>query len=155
MASKGKKKQIVNVVVCEETWEEVSADSTRIIKKKSRHAWISFKPLNKNNLNERCNLAARHRWNIEAGILVEKHHGYHYEHLFAYDWQAMKGYHYLMRIGHMINILVLYSERLAKTIRNLTMTGFIGFVFNTLRGSWLDSSRIKKYLEAPFQLRLI
>jgi hypothetical protein len=151
----GRKRQMVNLVVCEERWSEVAKDSAQIISKASRHAWISGKPLNKNNLHDRCNLAARHRWNIESGILVEKRHGYHYEHLFSHNWNAMKGYHYLMRIGHLINILALYSERLAKTIRHLTMTGFIRFVRNTISGPWLDPLWVKTRLESPFQLRLI
>lgn len=149
------KRQIVNLVVCEESWEEVAKDSTQIVSKRSRHAWISGKPLNKWNLHERCNLAARHRWNIESGILVEKRHGYRYEHLFSYEWNAMKGYHYLMRIGHLINILALYSERLSKMIRGLTMTGFIRFLRGTLSGPWLNPSWLKRSLESPFQLRLI
>jgi len=97
------KKQIIHVVVCEEEWEEMAKDSVEIETKKSRHAWISNKPLGKWNVHKRCNLGARHRWNIESSILVEKHHGYHYEHLFSYNWNAMKGYHYLMRLGHLIN----------------------------------------------------
>ncbi len=41
----------------------------------------------------------------EAGILVEKHQGYQYEHCFSYDWKVMCGYHYLMRLGHALNVL--------------------------------------------------
>lgn len=151
----GRKRQIINLVVCEERWKEVSKDSSQIVSKMSRHAWISGEPLNRWNLHERCNLAARHRWNIESGILIEKRHGYHYEHLFSYNWNAMRGYHYLMRIGHFINVLALYSERLSKTIRDLTMSGFIRFVRSTISGPWLDHLWVKKRLEAPFQLRLI
>ena len=120
-----KKKQVLHLVVCEESWEEVAKDSAEIITKASRHAWISSKPLNKRNLHERCNLGARYRWGIESGILVEKRQGYQYEHAFSYDWNAMKGYHYLMRIGHMINVLAQYSERLVKTVRELGVRGFI------------------------------
>lgn len=54
------------------------------------------------NVHERCNLGARHRWGIETGFLVEKHHGYSYEHCFAYHWNAMKGYHALMRLAHLL-----------------------------------------------------
>jgi len=133
------KSQLVHVVVCEENWEEVARDSAEIVTKRSRHAWISSKPLGKWNLNERCNLGARHRWNIESGILVEKCHGYHYEHMFSYDWNAMKGYHYLMRLGHLINVLALYSERLAKTVRELGVVSFIRFVRNTISGPMAES----------------
>jgi hypothetical protein len=84
-----RKKQIVHVVVCEENWEEIGRDS-EVVTKQSRHAWISGKPLDKWNVHERCNLGARHRWGIESIILVEKRHGYQYESVFSYDWNAMK-----------------------------------------------------------------
>ena len=71
-----KKTHLVHVVVCKETWKEVDKKSNEIVPKKSKHAWISNKPLNKRNIHERCNLAARHRWNIESEILIQKHHGY-------------------------------------------------------------------------------
>ena len=150
-----RKKQIVHVVVCEENWEEVAKDSAEIVTKKSRHAWISSKPLCKWNVHERCNLGARHRWGIETGILVEKRHGYQYEHMFSYNWNAMKGYHYLMRLGHLINILSHNSERLVKMVRELGVRGFIRFVRDTISGPWLDPLWVQKRLAAPFQLRLI
>jgi hypothetical protein len=150
-----RKRQLVHVVVCEENWEEVGRDSAEIVAKRSRHAWISSRPLDKGNLHQRCNLGARHRWNIESGILVEKCHGYHYEHLFSYDWNAMKGYHYLMRLGHLINVLALYSERLAKTVRELGVVSFIRFVRTTISGPWLNPIWVRRRLAAPFQLRLL
>jgi len=150
-----RKKQIVHVVVCEESWQEVAKDSAEVVTNKSRHAWISSKPLCRQNLHERCNLGARHRWGIESGILVEKRHGYHYEHVFSYNWNAMKGYHYLMRLGHLINILAIYSDRLVKMVRELGVRGFIRFVRETISGPWLDPLWVRQRLAAPFQLRLI
>jgi len=149
-----RKKQIVHMVVCKENWEEIGRDS-EVVTKKSRHVWISGKSLDKWNVHERCNLGARHRWGIESGILVEKRHGYHYESVFSYDWNAMKGYHYLMRIGHLINVLAQYSERLVKIIRELGMRGFIRFIRETIGGPWLDPLLVRERLAAPFQLRLI
>jgi len=150
-----RKKQIAHVVVCQESWQEVARDCAEVVTKRSRHAWISSKPLCRQNLHERCNLGARHRWGIESGILVEKRHGYHYEHSFSYNWNAMKGYHYLMRLGHLINVLALYSERLVKMVRELGVCGFIRFVRETISGPWLDPLWVKRRLAAPFQLRLI
>jgi hypothetical protein len=112
-------------------------------------------PLCRQNLHERCNLSGRHRWDIESGILVEKRHGYQYEHIFSYDWNAMMGYHYLMRLGHLINILAIYSERLLKMVRELGVRGFIRFIRETISGPWLDPLLIQKRLAAPFQLRLV
>jgi hypothetical protein len=149
------KKQIVHVVVCEETWEEVARDSAEIVTKTSRHAWTSSKPLKRSTVHERCNLAARHRWGIESGILVEKCHGYQYEHIFSYNWNAMKGYHYLMRLGHLINILAQYSERLVKIVRDLGVRGFIRFVRETISGPWLTPETIQDCLAGAFQLRLL
>ncbi|MBW2021196.1 MAG: transposase family protein [Deltaproteobacteria bacterium] len=150
-----RKKQILHMVICNETWEEIARDSAEIVTKKSRHVWISDKPLFRNNLHERCNLGARHRWGIESGILVEKRHGYHYEHIFSYNWNAMKGYHYLMRLGHSINVLAVYSERLVKIVGELGVRGFIRFIRSTISGPWLDPLEVQKRLAASFQLRLI
>ena len=150
-----RKKLMVHVVVCEENWEEIAKDCAEVVTKKSRHAWISSMPLCRQNLHERCNLNGRHRWDIESGILVEKRHGYQYEHIFSYDWNAMMGYHYLMRLGHLINILAIYSERLLKMVRELGVRGFIRFIRETISGPWLDPLLIQRRLAAPFQLRLI
>ena len=150
-----KQKQILHLVICQETWEEVAKDSTEIVTKKSYHAWISNKPFYRTNVHKRCNLGARHRWGIESGILVEKRHGYQYEHSFSYNWNAMRGYHYLMRIGHFINILVMYSECLVETVREFGVRGFIKFIRGTISGRWLDPLRVKRGMEAHFQLRLI
>ena len=151
----GRKRQIIHMVICNETWKEVAKDSAEIVTKKSRHVWISDKPFAKENVHERCNLCARHRWGIETGILVEKRHGYCYEHSFSYNWNAMKGYHYLMRLGHFINILSIYSECLARIVGEFGVRGFIRFVRETLIGPWLSPPWVQERLGANFQLRLI
>jgi len=67
----------------------------------------------------------------------------------------MKGYHGLMRLGHMFNILARYSERLAKVIKDIGVRGLIRFLWSTISAPWLDYPWLKKYLAAPFQLRLV
>jgi hypothetical protein len=150
-----KKRLVFHVVVCEEAWEEISKNSASIESKNSRHVWISSKALSNSNVHERCNLGARHRWGIELEILVEKRHGYNYEHCFSYNWTAMKGYHYLMRIGLLFNILAQYSECLIEKIKSLGKRSFVEFVRETIAAPWLDAARIKKRLEGNFQLRFI
>ena len=142
----------IHVVTCHEEWEEVN-DEGEIITLHSRHAWISSRSLNARNLHERCNLGARYRWGIEACILVEKHQGYHYEHCFALDWNAMKGYHYLMRLAHVFNTLARFSSVLTKFFQQLGVRGFITFVYNTFTGPWLNSEEVEARLGRPFQLR--
>jgi hypothetical protein len=54
-------------VVCEESWEKID-EQARTVTETSRHAWLSSQPLSQDNVHERCNLGARHRWGIEAGF---------------------------------------------------------------------------------------
>jgi len=148
-------KKIINlhVVVCDETWKEVN-NSSKVEIKTSRHAWISSNPLNSNNLHERCNLGARNRWCIETGILIEKRHGYQYEHCFSYNWNAMRGYHYLMRMGHLFSILAQYSECLIRKVKELGSRGFIKLIRGTIDSPWLDEEMVIKRLNRNYQLRL-
>ncbi len=150
-----KNRMILHVVECKETWQEIDFQNGQQVEKSSRHVWLSSKPLNRSNLHERCNLGARSRWCIETGILVEKHHGYQYEHCFSYNWNAMKGYHYLMRLAHLLNTLARYSERLAKIVKDTGVRGLIRFIRDTIANPWLDYTLLKELLSAPFQLRLV
>ena len=152
--SKKEKTQLVHAVICEESWEEIAPDSTDVVTKRSRHVWISGEPLHKRNVHERCNLGARHRWGIESGILVEKHQGYHYEHCFSYEWDVMRGYHYLMRLGHALNVLTRHSYALAKYVYDLGVCGLIAFVRNTIASPWIDAENLRQIATAPCQLRL-
>lgn len=151
----GKRKtQQVHVVVCEESWEEIAHASTQVVTKKSKHAWLSDQPLHRGNVHERCNLGARHRWGIESGILVEKHHGYQYEHCFSYEWEAMRGYHYLMRLGHALNVLARYSCALAKYAQALGVRGLINLMRATIAAPWLRAEDIQQIATASCQIRL-
>ncbi len=67
----------------------------------------------------------------------------------------MRGYHYLMRLGHMINVLVQYSEHLVKMFNTLGIRGFIRFVRQTIGAPWLDPVWVEERLARSFQLRLI
>jgi len=144
----------IHVVVCHEQWQEVDGKTGEFVTKKMRHAWISSRPINQLNVHARCNLGARYRWGIEAGFLVEKHQGYSYEHVFAKNWNAMKGYHYLMRLAHLFNTLVRFSSELAGLFKQYGVRGAIDFIRNTLTGPWLDSEDVEWRLKKPFRLRL-
>jgi hypothetical protein len=150
----GKRRLEVHLVVCEECWQEVDPKTGQTIVKNSRHVWLSSSPLSTGNVHRRCNLAARHRWAIESGILVEKRYGYCYEHCFAYSWSAMKGYHYLMRIAHLLNVLAQYSSQLVKLVEELGARGLVQFIRQTLSGPWIDAERVRKALAQQRQLRL-
>jgi hypothetical protein len=151
---KERKRQTVHVVICDERWKEIDPDTAKPVEKTSHHAWISSQPLNRANVHERCNLIARHRWAIESNILVEKHQGYQYEHRFSENWTAMKGYHFLMRLGHLINALSQRTTHLAQIVRRRGVRGLIQFIRDTCKGPWLDADRIQQLRASPLQLRL-
>jgi hypothetical protein len=143
----------LHVVVCEETWETVDAQG-QVLTQRARHAWLSSRPLTPHNVHERCNLGARYRWGIEAGFLVEKHQGYHYEHAFALNWNAMKGYHYLMRMAHLFNTLARFAHHLKALYAELGVRGTIAFIRQSCAAPWLDPQRIRTLLGQPFHLQL-
>ncbi len=143
----------LHVVVCEESWQRVDQQAA-IVTETARHAWLSSRPLSCENVHVRCNLGARHRWGIEAGFLVEKHQGYHYEHAFALDWNAMRGYHLLMRLAHVFNTLARFTRQLRDLFDQLGVRGAIAFIRNSCAAPWLDSARMRVLLARPFLLQL-
>jgi DDE_Tnp_1-associated/Transposase DDE domain len=143
----------VNVVVCEETWEEVNKDGGTIIKS-SKHAWLSHTPISKKNVYSLCNELARSRWRVENDILKEKRQGYYYEHRFSNNWNAMKGYHYLMHLAHFINELLVHSINLIEIIGEVGIRDFISLLKSTLQNPWFDLSTLKKIANCCGKLRL-
>ncbi len=141
------------MVVCEESWQRVDQQAA-IVTETARHAWLSSRPLSCENVHARCNLGARHRWGIEAGFLGEKHQGYHYEHALALDWNAMRGYHLLMRLAHVFNTLARFTRQLRDLFDQLGVRGAIAFIRNSCAAPWLDSARMRVLLARPFLLQL-
>jgi len=150
-----KKKQTLHVVVCEESWEDIDKNTLEVIEKGSKHAWISSEAVSQKNVHQLCNLAGRYRWSIENGILVEKHQGYSCTHCFSYDWNAMKGFHYLMRIAHLLNVLAQNTIYLADKVKQMGKRGLIKYIKETMAGNWLDYDRIRIIVNSKPQLRLI
>jgi hypothetical protein len=91
-------------------------------------------------------LASRQRWGIETSFLVEKCQGYHYEHAFSYTWNAMKGYHYLMRLAHSVNALALATKRVASQVRTLGVQAFLRWVRESCAHRWLRREWIDRFL---------
>jgi hypothetical protein len=91
---------------------------------------------------------------VESNILTEKRQGYQYEHCFSYNWQAMKGYHYLMRLGHMINVIAQHTKHLAKMVRDIGARALVKFLRDTFSGPWLDTLSIRHLLVKSYQIRL-
>lgn len=151
---KRKKRLTLNVVLCDESWEEIDQDGSEVTKT-ARHAWLSRDPLNRKNVHVCCNLGGRKRWLQENNILKEKHQGYSYEHVFAQDWDAMRGYHYLMHIARMLNEMALYSIYLTEQVKIVGFQAFIQRFREVMIHRELDKERLKLLLKPPGQLRLV
>lgn len=151
----GKNKQMVHVVFCYESWTENHINSSKKIEEMyTRYAWISSKKINERNVFSRCTKMARYRWKIENNILSEKHQGYEYEHCFSYTWNAMEGFHYLMKIGRLFNVLALNSTLLVDMVLKLGIRGFIDKFKLACSGSLLDSKKISDVISSKYSWRL-
>ena len=141
--------ELIHVVICYESWEELHIRSTKVVEKKeTRYAWISSVKISARNVFMRCTKIARYRWKIENNYLIEKHEGYFFEHCYSYDWQAMKGYHYLMKIGHFVNALVIGSELITTFVEKSGIRGFIERLYIALSGAKLDIPNILKVVNS-------
>lgn len=151
---KRKKTMLVHLVLCEESWEKIDQAGAKTIET-ARHAWLSSDLIDRKNVHEHCNLAARKRWLHENNILKEKHQGYHYEHTFSHDFDAMRGYHYLMHIGRMLNEMALHSIYLIEQVRKVGIQVFIKSFHAAMAHRALDTNRLRLAAESPGQLRLV
>ena len=100
------------------------------------------------------NCGARKKELIEDSINTEKNRGYHYKHAFSYNWNAMQGFHYLMRLGHAINAISEFTKKLKKYIRELGCSATLKLIKETLFSPWLSLTWYEaQVLQVP-QLRL-
>jgi hypothetical protein len=151
-----KNKENVHMVICYETWQENHSRSTEEIEEKqTRYAWISSAPLSQRNVFVRCTKMGRYRWRIENNILTEKHQGYDYEHCYSYTWNAMEGYHYLMKIARFLNVMAMNSELLIDQVMKLGIRGFIAYFKSACRGNLLDKNKIKEATNKEIRWRLV
>ena len=138
------KSRRVHVALCHETWVDAPGQTHE-----TDWAWVSGRPLTAENIVARCNRAGRHRWAIEANFLVEKRHGDHFEHAFSYHWTAIKGWHYLMKLAHLLNVLTFWTD-VGRTL--LLTRGYqdaIRFLRETWTGRWLRPEFLRERAVGP------
>jgi len=152
----GKRKKVITIhfVMCEESSEVIDKNGV-LVTKTGRHAWVSSDPISRNNVHERCNLAARKRWLHENNILKEKRQGYQYEHIFSHYFNAMRGYHYLMHIARMLNEMALHSVYLTERVKTIGIRQVIKKFYEAMANRELDTNRLRLLMESPGQLRLV
>jgi len=151
----GRCKERLHVVVCDETWEGTSKMTEKTTYQSTRYVWISGKEITKMNVEKRCLKIGRYRWKIENNFLVMKHQGYQYEHCFSYNWNAMVGFHHLMKIGRFINVLLAHSELLEHKVIVLGINGLLAYIFKACTADVLDLTRIVSIVnDESYQWRL-
>jgi hypothetical protein len=145
----------ISLVACLERYEEVNKTTGVIDIKYSEHTWISSIPLSIDNVHELLNLGARKKEAIEDSINTEKNRGYRYKHLFSHNWNTMKGFHLLMRLGHALNALSQFTRKLKKHVKENGVNATLNFIKETLFSPWLkDAWFDEQYKQIP-QLRFL
>ncbi len=66
----------------------------------------------------------------------------------------MKGYHYLMRLAHLVNALALATKRVASQVRTLGIQAFLCWVRDSCAHRWLRREWIERFRAMPLQVRL-
>jgi len=112
------KKLSLNVVECIETWVEQNPrkKGKPPSEQQTYYAWLSSKKVTEQNVFELCTQIARGRWRIENRFLTLKRQGPQYSHCFSYNWNAMKGFHSLMKFANFINVIISFSEYMTQYI---------------------------------------
>jgi len=144
----------INVVGCLEKYKTVDKLTGEIKENVSEHTWISSTPLKILNVHELCNLGARKEALIEDSFNTEKNRGYKYKHAFSYDWCAMRGFHYLMRMAHAINSLSEFTRKMKMFIKANGVSNTLKLIKETLCSPWLSPKWYEKQLLEVPQLQL-
>ena len=133
----------LNMVTCKETWYDESKRKGKPCHKTIMFSWLSSSNVNIANVVSLC-MTARKRWRIENHFNTLKHQGYSYEHCFSYNWNAMKGYHCLMKIANFINSFILQSQLLVEYI---TAEGRKGVIWKVWR--YLQMHKLSNFCSEP------
>jgi hypothetical protein len=144
----------IHLISCLENWEEVDNETGKIVLKYSQHQWISSIRPNIETVHELCNLGARKIGLMEDSINTEKHRGYHYEHPFSHDWNAMQGFHLLMRMAHAVNALSEFTKKLKKWIKQQGCSATLKLIKETIFNPWLSKEWYEKEIKKPLRLTL-
>ena len=145
----------IHLGACMERYLSVDKSTGDIIDCFSEHAWISSIKISIYNVHELFNLGARKKELIEDSINTEKNRGYHYKHAFSYNWNAMQGFHYLMRLGHAVNALSQFSKSLKRYIKEHGVSATLKMIKETFFSPWLTPDWYEAQTKQTPQLRLL
>ncbi len=143
----------INLVACLERREASNNLSGEIEVKYSDHTWISSIPFSMHNAHEIFNLGARKKESIEDSFNTEKNRGYHYTHAYSYHWNAMQGFHLLMRLAHAINALSAFIKKLKKFMKEQGCSAILKKIKEIIFNPWLTDEWYAEQYQKPPQLR--
>ncbi len=146
---------MINLVSCLERREKVKQSTGEIEIKYSEHTWISSIPISIDKVHELLNLGARKKEAIEDSINTEKNRGYQYKHLFSHNWNAMQGFHLLMRLGHAMNALSQFTKRLKKYVKENGSAATLKFIKENLFNPWITDVWYELQFQKTPQLRFL
>ena len=144
----------IHLVSCVEKWHEVDKKTGGIIIKHSQHQWLSSIRVSIDKIHELCNLGARKIGLMEDSINTEKNRGYHYEHAFSYDWNAMQGFHLLMRLGHAVNALSEFTKKIKQWIKEQGCSATLKIIRETIFNPWLPKEWYEQQHKKSIRLKL-
>jgi len=144
----------ISLIACLEKYELVNKKTGEIETHYSEHLWISSIPASIHNVHELLNEGARKKELIEDSINTEKNRGYRYKHAFSYNWTAMQGFHYLMRLAHAINAIAEFSKKMKSYIKSLGVSATLKLIKETIFGPWFPIEWYATQREISPQLRL-
>jgi len=144
----------LNVVRMEESWVEYHPITGKEPEFRTTvYQFISSVPLNHANAQDIC-MIGRERWFIENNFKTEKHGGYGFEHCYSLDWDVNKAYHYFMKFGHFLNVLIMSSEDMTEIVSALGISGFLNKMRLVFSGFVLCADTIRAAVALPFRWRL-
>ena len=144
---------MLNVSVCKEERAEFDKKLSEVRTVVSTFAWVSLKRFTERNVEPRCNYLGRSRWNLEIQNRIEKHDGYLYSHCFSYDWNAMRCYHYLMQLAHILNIIAFLSTGFADLVKSIGVKGAVKKLLVCLDGTRWNTDAMRERIPKRYQIR--
>jgi hypothetical protein len=143
----------ISLIACLERREEINQSTGAIEIHYSEHTWISSIAFSIEKAHEMCNLGARMKESIEDSFNTEKNRGYHYKHAYSYNWNAMQGFHLLMRLGHAINALSTFTKKLKKYMKENGCSAMLKKIKEIIFNPWFDDVWYTVQYEKKPQLR--
>lgn len=140
----------LHILECQET------TSGNKEEKKTKFTWICKPKIIKANYKDLANKGGRCRWKIEnQGFKAQKKEGFELEHAYSQDYNAIKCFHYLLQIAHLIRQLMIKGNLLKNILKVFgSFKNFTREFLYAFTRQLIDTTNILKNLDQPYQIRI-